>query len=114
MASMERYTDAGLAGVTQLVECLPSKQNVEGSSPFSRSSEKPMESRKTATQCEWPLIVYCGMGTKWVRYGAVGPVAGPEPDLVFPITAKRIDRLAHHRCPISLLLRPRRMIAAAV
>lgn len=29
------------AGVTQLVECLPSKQNVEGSSPFSRSQKTP-------------------------------------------------------------------------
>jgi hypothetical protein len=27
------------AGVTQLVECLPSKQNVAGSSPVSRSNE---------------------------------------------------------------------------
>ena len=29
------------AGVTQLVECLPSKQNVAGSSPVSRSTKSP-------------------------------------------------------------------------
>lgn len=40
-----------LAGVTQLVECLPSKQNVEGSSPFSRSTENPIESTKPAGRC---------------------------------------------------------------
>jgi hypothetical protein len=32
-----------LAGVTQLAECLPSKQNVAGSNPVSRSPETPVE-----------------------------------------------------------------------
>ena len=65
-----RSTSVALAGVTQLVECLPSKQNVAGSSPVSRSANSPKNQGERPTIAR-AVVVPAGLwlpnGYRWWR-----------------------------------------------
>lgn len=53
-----------------MVECLPSKQNVEGSSPFSRSTEKPETTGKTKNPGRFyrPGFFVSGLESGWISW----------------------------------------------
>lgn len=63
--------ESWLAGVTQLVECNLAKVDVEGSSPFTRSSscspcEKGNWRKKSQQKREPPMMVYLRLASFWL------------------------------------------------
>ena len=63
---MERNVTASEQSIYSSYREMLLEQKDVGSSPITRSPKKPMESRRTATQGEWPVVVILVMCTECV------------------------------------------------
>jgi hypothetical protein len=82
---MERNVTASEQSIYSSYREMLLEQKDVGSSPITRSPKKPMESRRTATQGEWPVVVILVMCTECVPSRARGGVRSSAPP---PVAAR--------------------------